>query len=114
MSGYVRNVEVKVPFDGQEVRLLLKPLLRVDLFKLQGLLPKGRSPEELQAMTVEESTGAFEFYAGRLPEYVQESDVKDAAGNLVPAAEWVGASYFIELVGLVMTAHMAKATPRNP
>lgn len=111
MSGYVRNVEVRVEFDGQQVRLVMKPLLRVDLFKLQALLPRGKDASQ---MSDDEAGPAFEFYAERLPDYVIEANVTDAAGAPVPVAEWVSSSYFVGLVSEVMVEHMAKASPSRP
>lgn len=110
MSGYVRRIKVEVQFDGQLVHLTLKPLLRGDLFKLQGLLPE-RGIEHAKA---DDAMGAFDFYADQLLKYVEEHDLVDAAGQLIPLEEWVNNSYFIPLVGQVMAAHMEKATPGNP
>lgn len=114
MSGYVRNIVVEVPFDGQSVRVVLKPLKRSDLFELQALLP--RAQDDANKLIVDPASGmdAFDLYARKLPDYVQEADVKDAAGNDVPVAEWAGSAYFIGLVTSLMLEHMGKAMPSNP
>jgi len=102
MSGYVRNIEIKVPFDGREVNVTVSPLTRADLFYLQALIEADKSSD------------VFAYYAERLIEYVKIHDVQDAAGVLVPVAEWCGSAYHVPLVTQVMTAHMERAVPSNP
>lgn len=114
MSGYVRSIEVKVPFDGQDVRVVLRPLTRADLFQLQALLPRSKDDPTKLVVDPAQGVDAFELYAQKLPGYVTEADVKDAAGVEVPVAEWSASAYFVQLVTALMMAHMNRAVPENP
>jgi hypothetical protein len=102
MSGYVRNIEIKTKFDGRDITVMVTPLLRADLFKLQALIESG------------DQAGVFTQYADDLVKYVKSADVVDASGVAVPTEEWCASAYFIPLVTAVMSAHMGGATPANP
>lgn len=114
MSGYVRNIAFKVPFDGQDVAVALKPLTRADLFKLQALLPRSEKDSTKLVVDPGQAQEAFDLYAACLPAYVIECDIKDAAGTAVPAEEWCSSAYFLQLVTGCLLEHMSRAMPTNP
>lgn len=114
MSGYVRSIEVRVPFDGQDVRVVLKPLTRGDLFQLQALLPRDKDDPNKLVVDPVSGMDAFDLYAKKLPDYIVESNVTDNVGAEISVAEWAGSAYFIGLVTSVMLEHMGKAIPVNP
>lgn len=94
MKGYVRVVDVEVPFDGQKVQGQLEQLLYPDLLRLQG----------------KEGGEVLSEYAGFLPRYVRSlSPILDAAGAPVPMEVICSAAYFSPLVALIMQQHMEAA-----
>lgn len=105
MSGYVRNTEFSIEFDGQVAKGSLLPLTLPDRLRLEG-------------KEAETDVDVARMLAQILPGYVQGfSGITDAAGTVMTIQEICGLAYFTELVmdigrNLILAAH--PANPKKP
>lgn len=113
-SGYVRDIRVETEFDGHKVVVVLKPIKRGDLFRLQAALP--RAPDDPNKVLINSSAiEAFDLYGEMLAKkYVKEHNLVDDAGEALPVEEWAGSNYHTPLVTELMLQHMLRAVPENP
>jgi hypothetical protein len=102
MSGYVRNTEFSIEFDGQTVTGSLSPLTLPDLLRME-------------AKDVSTDQDAAKVLAEILPTYVTGfSGLTDAAGTSLTIAEVCGLAYFIELSMAIGRKLVQAARPANP
>lgn len=102
MSGYVRNTEFSIEFDGQTVKGALAPLSLPDLLRLE-------------AKEVDTDADAAKVLADILPAYVKDfTGVTDAAGTPMTIQEVCSAAYFIELSMGISRKLVQAAKPANP
>lgn len=84
MSGYLRLKTFETDFDGDHVKVRLKPLSFSDLIKLQS------AKDDMDAIAV---------FQGMLPGYIEEfSGLNDNAGAPVSINELCAHVYFTQLV----------------
>ena len=102
MSGYVRNTEFSIEFDGQTVKGSLSALSFADLLRLE-------------AKDVETDQDAAKVLAEILPTYVTIfSGLTDAAGAAVTIQEVCSLAYFTELSMEIGRKLVQAARPANP
>jgi len=99
MPSYVKEVAVKIEYDGQTVSLALKPLLFEDALILHA----------------EANEQSVIKYGRMLPNYViREPVIVDVNGEAVPFADVCTTVFFSQLVAQIMAAHMKAATIADP
>lgn len=102
MSGYVRNTEFAIEFDGQTAKGSLSALSFPDLLKME-------------AKDVESDQDAAKVLAEILPTYVKDfAGLTDAAGAAVTIQEVCGLAYFTELSMAIGRKLVQAAKPANP
>lgn len=105
MSGYVRNTEFAIEFDGQTVKGNLLPLSLPDQLRLEG-------------KEVASDLDAARVLAEILPAYVKDfSGLTDAAGTAMTIQEVCGLAYFTELtigIGRKLVLAAKPADPKQP
>lgn len=102
MSGYVRNTEFSIEFDGQTVKGSLLPLSLPDLLRME-------------AKDVATDQDAAKVLAEIVPNYVKEfSGLTDAAGTPMTIQEVCSTAYFIELSMSIGRKLVKAARPANP
>lgn len=102
MSGYVRNTEFSIEFDGQTVKGSLLPLTLPDLLRME-------------AKDVSTDQDAAKVLAEILPNYVKDfSGLTDAAGVPLTIQEACGIAYFIDLSMGLGRKLVQAARPANP
>lgn len=101
MSGYVKNLKLVIPFDGDEVTLILRQLEWADFRTLTSV--DGAS-----------DTDILLEWAKLLPKYVVEMrGLSDAAGTPVTLAEVATVAYFYPIVGKALRFVMDQAVLKN-
>lgn len=102
MSGYVRNTEFSIEFDGQTVKGNLAPLSLPDLLRME-------------AKDVETDVDAAKVLAEILPTYVKDfTGLTDAAGTPMTIQEVCSTAYFVGLSMDIGRKLVQAAKPANP
>lgn len=102
MSGYVRNTDFSIEFDGETVKGNLLPLSLPDLLRME-------------AKDVESDADTAKVLAEILPNYVKDfTGLTDAAGTPMTIQEVCSAAYFVELSMGVGRKLVKAARPANP
>lgn len=104
MSSYVPSWEYKTTFQGDEIRVTLKPLSRMTALRFASLDVEdgiGRGAMALYEDAVRESVQAF-------------AGLKDANGQDVALDQVLRDAYFTELVFDLGAELVRKASPANP
>lgn len=104
MSGYLRSKIFETTFDGDHVRVKLKPLLFSDLIKFKST---DGDPEKTTALFQE-----------ILPAYTDEfTGLSDAAGSPILIDEACSTVYFVDLIlliGLELIKGSSVSRPQKP
>jgi hypothetical protein len=101
VGGYVREVEARTTFDGEQIVARLKPLKLTDAMTL---LSFAGEPMNL-VQELQKTLGAY---------VVKMEGPIAADGTQVSLEEFLSAAYFKEAVLEIGTAWIAKAAPANP
>lgn len=102
MSGYVRNTEFSIEFDGQTVKGNLLPLSLPDMLRME-------------AKDVDTDADAAKVLAEILPAYVKDfAGPTDKAGTAVTIEEVCASAYFVELSMGIGRKLVQAARPANP
>ena len=96
MSRYLPLHDFTTPFDGDEVKMRLKPLTLEDAVRLQTV---GTPVERSQIVA----------------EYVSElTGLRDAGGNAISVETVFGAVYFLKLVESIVNELLRVSVVQNP
>lgn len=105
MSGYIRSTKVVYDFDGESVRVSLKPILFADTLKfhqVNTLSDEGRMAE------------CSKLFSEIVPKYIEEMDLKAKDGSQVTVEELCSVAYFTSLVIRIGSDLIRSGSPENP
>jgi len=99
VGRYVRQFDVTVTHDGEQIVATLKPAKFCDVMSLNGLTDEGlaKAFQEKLSENIVEMKGPL-----------------DAAGVQVPKEEFLSVAYFMTAVMELGTAWLERAVPQNP
>lgn len=105
MSKYIRSSVESFEFDGDTIKVTLKPIAFTDVLKFNAIDVKSPTAD---------AEGA-KLMAEMLPKYVEKIEgLKDAGGNEITIGEVCSASYFAGLVAEIGARLIALGSPPNP
>jgi hypothetical protein len=103
VPGYVRQLEHSIDFDGETVRVTMRPLAHADALELRN---------------ANEAGGAVAFMklaAQKLPGYIVKLEgPHDAAGTQVPVEEVCATAYFSAVINSCVGRLTEAARPADP
>lgn len=104
MSRYVPNWEYKTEFEGDEVRVTLRPLSRLGALRFAGVEVESAINKDL-----------MNLYESVVKESVEDlRGLRDANGCEIPLEAVLRDAYFTALVIDIGAELVRKATPANP
>lgn len=104
MSRYVANWEYTTAFEGDDVRITLKPMSRLMALRFSAVNADAEMNE-----------GLMRLYEDAVQESVVSlSGLRDAAGLNVPLESVLRDAYFTQLIMDIGTELVRRATPANP
>jgi hypothetical protein len=103
VSGYIRSKLFETTFDGDAVKVRLRPMSFEDFLKFKSVNEK------------DDGEVALAIFKDIVPKYVEEiSGLYDVAGAAVTVEEVFGAAYFLNLVSEMGVALLNAATVERP
>lgn len=105
MSKYIRSVVETIDFDGDQLKVTLKPISFIDVLRFNAI--------DTNDPTAEAQASAL--MAEMLPKYLEKIEgLTDAGGNPIEVAEICAASYFAGLVSEIGQRLITRGAPPNP
>jgi hypothetical protein len=100
VSGYLKSHLFETDFDGDHVKVRLKPLLFEDFLKLTSMKEEG---------------GALTLFKEIVPKYMEEiSGLTDKGGTSITIDEVCNSAYFVQVVSEIGVALLGAATVERP
>lgn len=96
MGNFTRSLTHELEFDGDNIKITIKPLKRKDLLKLTPHVPTDQTNQEQLFKFVEAA-------APILPDYIESIEgIKDANGEDVPLEHIIEDVYFIQVASQIL------------
>jgi hypothetical protein len=103
VSGYVREIVIKRPFQDDQVTIVMRPAKFLDLLSIAEMDIKKLAPKEF-APIIEKARPYLKTLSG----------LKAHDASEVTADEFFENAYFLELLTEVLTEWIDKGLPSNP
>lgn len=105
MSKYIRSAVESFEFDGDTIKVTLKPVLFADVLRFNSIDIKDENAE----------IEATKIVAEMLPKYVEKIEgLTDAGGNPIEVGELCTVAYFARLAADIGTRLIVRGSPENP